>query len=100
MFNSADLKHRIDKATFKREAPKLRDQLLTAQFELAQQKRFPVLVLVGGVEGAGKSEVVNQLNEWMDARFIVTHAYGEPTEEERERPVAWRFWRGLPPKGR
>jgi len=25
---------------------------------------------------------------------------GEPTDEERERPRMWRFWRVLPPKGR
>jgi polyphosphate:AMP phosphotransferase len=35
----------------------------------------------------------------MDARWIVTHAYTEPSDEESERPTFWRFWRHLPPKG-
>ena len=52
-----------------------------------------------GVDGAGKGETVNLLHEWMDPRWLHTHAYGEPSDEERERPEHWRFWRDLPPKG-
>jgi polyphosphate:AMP phosphotransferase len=52
------------------------------------------------VDGAGKGETVNLLNEWMDPRWIVTRAFGEPSDEERERPGQWRFWRELPPRGR
>ncbi len=59
-----------------------------------------MIVLFGGVDGAGKSESVNLLNEWLDPRWLVTRAYGPPSEEERERPDYWRFWRDLPPKGR
>jgi len=43
---------------------------------------------------------VNLLNEWMDSRFLMTHGMGEPSDEEMERPMMWRFWRALPPKGR
>ena len=43
---------------------------------------------------------MNLLNEWMDPRWLLTRAYGQPSEEERERPEYWRFWRDLPPKGR
>ena len=61
---------------------------------------FPVVVVFAGVDGAGKGETVNLLNEWMDPRWIVTRAFGEPSDEERERPAYWRFWRALPPRGR
>ena len=61
---------------------------------------FSVVVLIGGVDGAGKGETVNTLNFWMDPRHIETNAMGEPTQEERERPRMWRFWRALPPKGK
>ena len=100
MFDSANLAHRIDKATYKKEEPKLRNALLQAQLELTQQKRFPVLILIAGAEGAGKSETVNLLAEWMDARYIQTSAFSDPSDEERERPHMWRYWRALPPKGR
>lgn len=100
MFESADLDHTLDRDVYRRKEPKLREALLNAQFDLAQAARFPVLIVIGGVDGAGKGETVNLLNEWMDARQILTHAFPEPSEEERERPPMWRFWRALPPKGK
>ncbi len=100
MFESAELGHKIDKATYDEEVPKLRKALLDAQFDLAENGEFPVIILIGGVDGAGRGETVNLLNEWMDARFIQTHGMGEPSDEEMERPMMWRYWRALPPKGR
>lgn len=100
MFESANLDHRVDKAVYKREVPKLREALLNAQYDLKESGRFPVLILIAGVEGAGKGETVNLLNEWMDPRYISTQAFFEPSDEERERPALWRFWRALPPKGK
>ncbi len=100
MFESAELGHVIDKTTYDAEVPKLREALLEAQVELAKQAKFPVIILVGGVDGAGRGETVNLLNEWMDPRYIQTHGMGEPSDEELDRPMMWRFWRALPPKGR
>jgi polyphosphate:AMP phosphotransferase len=100
MFESANLDHKVDKAAYRREEAKLREALLNAQFDLNEHGRFPVLIVIAGVEGAGKGETVNLLNEWMDPRHIYTHAFFEPSDEERERPALWRFWRALPPKGK
>lgn len=100
MFESAELGHRIDKRTYERAEPKLRETLLNAQYDLAQSATFPVLILIGGVDGAGKGETVNLLNEWMDPRHIQTRAFGDASDEETERPPMWRFWRALPPKGK
>jgi len=99
MFDSANFKHHVSKPAYKREEAKLREALLGAQFDLKEQHRFPVLILIAGVEGAGKGETVNLLTEWMDPRLIHTSAFGTPSDEERERPANWRFWRALPPKG-
>ena len=100
MFESANLDHRIDKDAYRRQEPKLREALLNAQYDLKQDGRFPVLILIAGVEGAGKGETINLLNEWMDPRHVVTRAFSEPSDEERDRPAQWRFWRELPPKGK
>ncbi|MBE0612218.1 MAG: polyphosphate:AMP phosphotransferase [Burkholderiales bacterium] len=100
MFESAELGHKITKQVYARQEPKLREALLNAQFDLAQTRKFPVLILIGGVDGAGKGETVNLLNEWMDPRHIQTRAFGDPTDEEAQRPRMWRFWRELPPKGK
>ena len=100
MFESAELGHRIDKETFRSEVPKLREALLDAQFDLREKGAFPVIILISGVDGAGKSETINVLYEWMDPRFLSTLAFSTPSDEEHERPYMWRFWRALPPKGR
>ena len=100
MFESAELGHKITKQVYARQEPKLREALLNAQFDLAQAKKFPVLILIGGVDGAGKGETVNLLSEWMDPRHIQTRAFGDATDEEGQRPRMWRFWRELPPKGK
>ncbi len=100
MFESAEIGHKLAKTEYRREEPLLRQRLLAAQYRLLEKASFPVLVLVNGVDGAGKGETVNLLNEWMDPRHIHTHAFGPPTDDERERPEMWRFWRALPPRGR
>ena len=100
MFESAELGHKISKAVYDAEVPQLREALLDAQFELAQKANFPVIILIGGVDGAGRGETVNLLNEWMDPRYIQTQGMGDPSDEELDRPMMWRFWRALPPKGK
>ena len=100
MFESADLDHRMSKAVYGREEPKLRERLVNAQYDLKQQGRFAALILIAGVQGSGRGETVNLLNEWMDPRHLATHAFAEPSDEEVERPEQWRYWMVLPPKGR
>ncbi len=99
MFESAEIGHKLSKAQFHREAPKLRQALLDAQYRLLKKAGFPVIVLVNGVDGAGKGETVNLFTEWMDPRHIHTCAFGPSTEAELARPEMWRFWNALPPKG-
>ena len=100
MFESAELGHTIDKETFKAEVPRLRAGLLDAQFDLRENGSFPVIILISGVDGAGKGETINVLYEWMDPRYLSTLAFSAPTDEESSRPLMWRYWRALPPKGR
>ena len=100
MFESAEIGHKLPKSRFKREEPKLRRRLLDLQYQLLGKGDFQVIILINGVDGAGKGETVNLLNEWMDPRHIRAHAFGTPTEIECERPEMWRFWQALPPKGR
>src|SRR5262245_23393312 len=99
MFESAEIGHKIDKETYEKEVLQLRDALLEAQFELKEHARFPVLILINGIEGAGKGETVKLLNEWMDPRLIQVESFLKPSDEELGRPSKWRFWRRLPPKG-
>ena len=100
MFESAELGHKVDKETFKKEVPKLRSALLDAQYDMLEKKEFPVVILISGVDGSGKGETINLLYSWMDPRHISTLAFSAPTDEEAARPYMWRYWRALPPKGK
>ncbi|MBJ6726996.1 polyphosphate:AMP phosphotransferase [Geomesophilobacter sediminis] len=100
MFESAELGHKIDNATYKRELPPLREALLDAQYDLLDTRKFPLIILMAGVDMAGKGETVNLLNEWLDPRHIETHALRDLTDEELQRPPMWRYWRVLPPRGK
>jgi len=100
MFESAELGQQIGKADYEKEVPELREALLDVQHDLRESGKFQVIILIGGVDGAGKSETVKILNEWMDPRFIETNAMGAATEEELAHPPMWRFWRALPPRGK
>jgi len=100
MFRTAELGQSIPKAEFKQKEPVLRRELLEAQQRVLKLKKCPVIIVFAGVNGAGKGETVNLLNEWMDPRWLVTRAYDKPSDEEMERPEYWRFWRDLPAKGK
>lgn len=99
MLESAEQGRSLSKDQYDALLPGLRAALLDAQARL-RKAGFSVVVLVNGAEGAGKSETVNKLHEWLDARFLVSESYSEPTEEERSRPEHWRYWMWLPPAGR
>ena len=98
MFDQIERRKDISKSAYKAEVADLRNQLVVVQQAL-RHRDFPVIVVFAGVDGAGKHETVDLLNAWMDPRWLQTHAYGEPSDEERERPGFWRFWRDLPPNG-
>jgi hypothetical protein len=59
-----------------------------------------VIILINGIEGAGKGETVKLLNEWMDPRLIEVRTFDQQTDEELARPPAWRATGALPAKGR
>lgn len=99
MFEAAELGRKLSEAQFERELPALRAQLVQAEFALKQAK-VPVFIIISGVDGAGKGEVVHRFNEWFDPRGIETHAFWNESVDERERPFWWHFWQAMPARGR
>ncbi|MCA9157145.1 MAG: polyphosphate:AMP phosphotransferase [Planctomycetales bacterium] len=100
MFETAEIGEKLDKDAFHLRLPEFREAMLDAEFQLREEKRFSVVFVVAGAEGAGKGETVNCLLEWLDPRGVETHAMSKPTDEERDRPPYYQFWRRLPPKGK
>jgi len=89
----------ISRKDYSARVAKVREALIRMQVELKAAK-VPTLIVIAGVDASGKGEVVNLLNGWLDPRGADTSGFRAPTDEERERPPMWRYWRSLPPRGR
>jgi AMP-polyphosphate phosphotransferase len=91
---------RLTHLEFEHELPTLQDRLLDAQFELRKNAHRAVVLVVTGIPAAGRSEVVNELLEWLDPKLVTVYGFKAPNAPERERPPLWRYWRIMPPRGR
>jgi polyphosphate kinase 2 (PPK2 family) len=81
MFESAKLKHDIDKAEFEELVPDLRTKLLEVQFDLADSKKFPVILVFAGMEGTGVVDALTGASAVLDTRLLNTYAFDEETRE-------------------
>ena len=91
--------HRMKKKEFNEQVPRLRVDLVNAQYEMKERKDFSAVIAVAGDDWLGVNGVLNRLNEWMDARLMPTYVFRTPSDEEAARPYTWRLWRHLPGRG-
>ncbi|HEY5810274.1 MAG TPA: hypothetical protein VIT67_20040 [Povalibacter sp.] len=84
---------------YERVLPPLRDALLSAQKKMQDEKPFGLAVIVTGVPAAGRSEIVNEFLEWMDAKHIRVHALEKLAGVSQAWPAMWRYWSTLPARG-
>ena len=99
MLEQAEQGRTLSDRSYETTVRSLRSKLLAAHFALRETKR-QVIVIVGGADGAGKGELVHRLNEWLDPRGVVTHAFWDASDEDEERPHFYRFWKAMPGAGR
>jgi AMP-polyphosphate phosphotransferase len=92
-------KQRLSKREYQARVQTLRESLLQMQVGM-KRVPFKVLLLLGGPEGAGRGNLLHALTGWLDPRGVETFTFFAPTDEEREHPHQWRFWRSLPSIGR
>ena len=85
MFEALPNEDSLKKADFERQALQLRQELLAQQRELPQ-RGHPTIIVIAGLDGAGKGPVIHRLNEWMDPRWLVTKAYGNSPPREFQEP--------------
>ncbi|MBL8643951.1 MAG: polyphosphate:AMP phosphotransferase [Rhodospirillaceae bacterium] len=98
MFKIAEIGAALPKQAFAVLQSRLRLELIQQQ-QTARMRGRPTLIVLNGVRGAGVIDTVNLLNTWMDPRWISTIGFDTPSDEERERPPFWRYWRSLPAAG-
>jgi AMP-polyphosphate phosphotransferase len=76
----------------------LRDALLDLQRQLYEHKPCAIALIIIGMPAAGRSEVANQLLEWLDPKHVTVHA-SEPDSHAKRYPPLWRHWNALPARG-
>lgn len=99
MFEQAETDPVMEEAEFTGIEDRLRADLLLAQYGLLRRADKTVLLVIAGIDGAGKGSTINLLNEWLDTRHMRTLAFSEPTRHERRRPAMARYWDVLPARG-
>jgi polyphosphate:AMP phosphotransferase len=98
MFETAEIGASVDKEEYERRIPELRVELVNAQYDL-RTAGFPVIIVIAGDDWLGVHDTLADFGDLMDGRFVAVHAMGKPSDEERERPEFWRYWRRLPGAG-
>ena len=63
----------LTRLEYQQRLPPLQDRLLDAQFELRSSRARAVAMIVTGIPGAGRSEVVNELLGCLDPKFVTVH---------------------------
>lgn len=99
MFEAVELGRKASREEFHQAEPELHRAVLEAQMKL-RTSDVPVIVILSGVEGAGRGQVTNRLSRWLDMRDVEVHSFDRLSEEEETYPEYWRFWRTLPHRGR
>ncbi len=89
----------VDEDSGLQQVQALRLQLLKAQYAHLRRADQALLIVIAGIDGVGKGRCINLLNEWMDARYVHTLAFGESQAPASLMPPLWRYWQYMPPKG-
>ena len=82
------------------------DRIKEAQKKLAylQQQRkplgIPVIILFEGWGASGKGQIISQLINGLDPRNFKVYTIGEANEDEKRRPIMWRYWNKIPEYGK
>lgn len=77
----------------------LRDQLVELQDRLWAEGERAILLVLQGMDAAGKTSTVRRVLAGVNPHGIRVHAFGVPTDEERAHDYLWRIHRRCPPHG-
>ncbi|QFU02663.1 Polyphosphate kinase 2 (PPK2) [Halomonas sp. THAF5a] len=89
----------MKKASYAAALAEAQGRLARSARELSR-RRIPVVLAFEGLDAAGKGGGIHRVTAALDARQYRVHRIAAPSDEERAKPWAWRFWRRLPADGR
>ena len=76
------------------------ERLADLQDRLAAEKRWAVLVILQGIDAAGKDGAIKHVMRGLNPQGVSVHSFREPTQEELAHDFLWRAERVLPERGR
>jgi len=77
-----------------------RSRLRDFQEKLYAQNRWSVLVILQGMDAAGKDSLVKHIFEGVNPQGCEVHSFKQPTPLERDHDFMWRCMIALPQRGR
>ena len=86
----ADAEHRLAEET---------TRLRTLQEKLYAERRWCLLVILQGMDAAGKDGIIEHVFSGVNPQGCEVHSFKAPSEEELDHDFLWRTTRRLPPRG-
>lgn len=99
MLGQIDVNKRMEKKNYDEKMEKLEIRFGELQRE-CKDKGIPIMVVVEGLDAAGKGTMINRMIQPLDPRGFKVFTVGREKEEEVMRPYFWRFFTKTPEKGR
>jgi PPK2 family polyphosphate:nucleotide phosphotransferase len=70
------------------------------QDRLAAQQAFALLVVLQGIDAAGKDSTIKHVMSGVNPQWVEVHAFKEPSAEELSHDFLWRYAQKLPSRGK
>jgi PPK2 family polyphosphate:nucleotide phosphotransferase len=70
------------------------------QDRLSAQKTFGLLLLIQGIDAAGKDSTIKHVMSGVNPQGVEVRSFKQPSEEELSHDFLWRYHRFLPERGR
>lgn len=99
MLEKIDISKKMGKKEFKEYMELMQPKLARLQRK-CKELSIPVIVVFEGFGASGKGIMIAKLIEPLDPRGFKVYTIQRATDEEKERPFLWRFFRKTPAKGR
>jgi len=89
----------MDRSDGKAELQELRKELPELQERLFADHRHALLVVLQGMDAAGKDGTVRHVFAGTNPQGVGVHSFKEPTPLEHDEDFLWRIHQAVPPKG-
>ena len=98
VLEKVNLKKMVTREEYRAQVEGLKERLSVLQQEMKQCK-LPVIVLFEGWGAAGKGSVISNVILNLDPRGFKVYSTIPATEEEKRKPMLWRYWNKIPAQG-